>query len=69
VRVSQAALFPCRSRGDIFASLGDYTMAIVNYSQTIKLNPDDEKTYFQRASIFEKTGMLYFDASSFDNGL
>jgi len=44
-------------------------MAIVNYSQTIKLNPDDEKTYFQRASIFEKTGMLYFDASSFDNGL
>ena len=47
-----------RSRADIFAQLGDYTMAIVNYSQAIKLTPDDEETYFQRAEIFEKTGSL-----------
>ncbi|CAK8677862.1 unnamed protein product [Clavelina lepadiformis] len=45
-----------RSRADIFATLGDYTMAVVNYSQVIKLAPDNEEPYFQRASIFEKTG-------------
>lgn len=31
-------------------------MAVVNYSQVIKLAPDNEEPYFQRASIFEKTG-------------
>ena len=34
----------------------DYTMAVVNYSQAIKLQPYDPDTYFQRAQIFERTG-------------
>ena len=53
-------LFTCiinfRSRADIYASLGDYTMAIVNYSQAIKIDPQISEAYYQRANIFEKTG-------------
>lgn len=48
--------FLFRSRADIFASLGDYTMAIVNYSQAIKLDPGNSEAFFQRAKLFEKTG-------------
>ncbi|XP_077968120.1 uncharacterized protein LOC120326538 [Styela clava] len=45
-----------RSRADIFASLGDFTMAIVNYTQAVKLSPNDEEAYFQRAQLYEKKG-------------
>ena len=29
-------------------------MAIVNYTQAIKLNPDDYEAYYQRAEMYEK---------------
>lgn len=45
-----------RSRADIFALLGDFTMAIVNYTQAIKFNPTDENAFYQRAQLYEKKG-------------
>ena len=38
----------------IFKDMGDTTMAIVNFSQAIKQNPNDDQTYFQRAEMYEQ---------------
>ncbi len=33
---------------------GDAAMAIVNYTQAIKFNPDDDESYFLRAEMYEQ---------------
>ena len=33
-------------------------MAIVNYSQTIKLDPEDHDAFFKRAEMYEKRGEM-----------
>ena len=33
-------------------------MTIVNYTQAIKLNPDDYEAYYQRAEMYEKVILL-----------
>lgn len=38
-------------------------MAIVNYSQAIKLNPDDADVYYNRAALFEE--VLLNDSTNF----
>ena len=46
-------------------------MAIINYSQAIKLNPDDAEVYYNRAALFkEVTGILpIFKAALLFNAL
>lgn len=34
-------------------------MAIVNYTQTIKLTPDDYEAYYKRAEMYEKVTTVY----------
>ena len=41
-------------RASVFKSLGDVTMAIVNYTQAIKLQPSDSEAYQQRAEMYEQ---------------
>lgn len=43
-----------RARAEIFRRLGDATMAAINYTQAIRLNPDDAEAYFRRAEMYEK---------------
>ena len=38
----------------IFKETGDSTMAIINFTQAIKLNKDDYQSHFQRAEMYEK---------------
>ena len=42
----------CSAR--IYRQFGDTTMSIVNFTQAIKLNPNDYESYFQRAQMYEK---------------
>ena len=41
-------------RANIFRETGDVTLAIVNFSQAIKLDPNDYEAYYQRAQMYEK---------------
>ena len=41
-------------RAQIHRESGDVTMAIVNYTQAIKLDPEDYEAYYQRAEMYEK---------------
>jgi tetratricopeptide (TPR) repeat protein len=43
-------------RAEIYKKQDDITMAIVNYTQAIKLNPRDHEAYFARAECYEKRG-------------
>ena len=43
-----------RSMAEIYMKQDDITMAIVNYTQAIKLNPRDHEAYFARAECYEK---------------
>ena len=47
-------------RAEIYKQQGDSTMAIVNYSHAIKLNPDDADIYYNRAALFEE--VCYFSS-------
>ena len=46
-------------RASIFREQGDVTMAIVNYTQAIKLNPDDYEAYYQRAEMYQAVSEIY----------
>ena len=46
-------------RAQIHREGGDVTMAIVNYTQAIKLDPEDYEAYYQRAEMYEKVIFLY----------
>ena len=50
-----------RSMAEIYKRQDDITMAIVNYTQAIKLNPRDHEAYFARAECYEKVfiGLFY----------
>ena len=41
-------------RATIYRQSGDITMAIVNFTQAIKLDKDDYEAYYQRAEMYEK---------------
>ena len=41
-------------RGDIFRSLGDPAMAIINYSQAIKLDDSDYMAFYNRAETYRE---------------
>ncbi|WAR00024.1 TTC6-like protein [Mya arenaria] len=45
-----------RSMAEIYQKQDDITMAIVNYTQAIKLNPRDHEAFFARAECYEKRG-------------
>ena len=45
-------------RAEIYRNQEDITMAIVNYSQTIKLDPEDHDAFFKRAEMYEKRGEM-----------
>ena len=51
-----------RSMAEIYKKQDDITMAIVNYTQAIKLNPRDHEAYFARAECYEKVcnRLLFF---------
>lgn len=40
----------------MYAERNDTSLAIVNYSQAIKYNPNDYQTYFKRAKMYEARG-------------
>ncbi len=44
------------SRGDILSSRNDVALAIVNYSQSIKYDPNNYEAYYKRAKMYEKKG-------------
>ncbi|XP_028413242.1 uncharacterized protein LOC114536089 isoform X2 [Dendronephthya gigantea] len=44
------------SKAEIYKKQGDSTMAILNYSQAIKLNPGDADVYYNRAALFLDKG-------------
>lgn len=41
-------------RAAIYREEGDVTMSIVNFTQAIKMNPNDHDAYYQRAEMYEK---------------
>ena len=41
-------------RAEIYKKQDDITMAIVNYTQAIKLNPQDHEAVYARAACYEK---------------
>ena len=42
------------NRAEIYRKVDDITMAIINYTQAIKVNPQDHEAYFRRAQMYEK---------------
>ena len=46
-------------RAEIYRKQGDITMAIVNYTQAIKMNPTDHDAYFQRAEMYEQVRRVF----------
>ncbi|KAJ3184569.1 cytochrome c oxidase subunit 1 [Geranomyces variabilis] len=47
-------------KGRIYQELGAVKMAVVNYSQVIKLKPYDADAYLQRASLFEQENEMVY---------
>ncbi|XP_033743076.1 uncharacterized protein LOC117329299 isoform X6 [Pecten maximus] len=45
-----------RSMAEIYRKQGEITMAVINYTQAVKLNPLDHEAYYQRALMYEKRG-------------
>jgi Tfp pilus assembly protein PilF len=45
-------------RAEIYKQEGDSTMAIINYSQAIKLEPEDANIHYRRASLFEEVHLI-----------
>lgn len=43
-------------RGDICVEKHDIPLAIVNYSQAIKYNPNDYQAFYKRAKMYELKG-------------
>ncbi len=48
-------------RAQIYRESGDVTMAIVNFTQAIKLDPEDYEAYYQRAEMYEKVSRVFWD--------
>ena len=46
-------------RAEIYRRQGDVTMAIVNYTQAIKLKPTDHNAYYQRAEMYEMVSVCF----------
>ena len=46
-------------RAEIYREKEDITMAIVNYTQTIKLDPEDHDAFFKRAEMYEKVMIVF----------
>lgn len=42
------------SRAEIYKQRGETTLALFNYTQAIKVKPDDAEIYFKRAKMYEK---------------
>jgi tetratricopeptide (TPR) repeat protein len=40
------------NRGNAYADLGQYQLAIENYNQAISLKPDCIKAYYNRATVY-----------------
>ena len=51
------------NRAMIFKETGDSTMAIINFTQAIKLNKDDYQSHFQRAEMYEKVRNYFYHHS------
>ncbi|XP_046576439.1 LOW QUALITY PROTEIN: uncharacterized protein LOC124284394 [Haliotis rubra] len=47
-----------RSMAEIYRRQNDITMAIVNYTQALKLNPHDHEAFFRRAEMYEQRGEM-----------
>lgn len=47
------------SRAQIFTSMGDLTMAIMNFTQTVKLDPQDHEAFFKRAELYEAVSYIF----------
>ena len=62
-----ASFLKCPSyyRARIFRAQGDITMAIVNYTQAIKLDKTDYESFFQRAEMYEKVSMSFSKFTEF----
>lgn len=45
-----------QKRGDLYALKNDSALAIVNYAQAIKYNPNDYQAYYKRAKMYESRG-------------
>ncbi|XP_021358969.1 uncharacterized protein LOC110454008, partial [Mizuhopecten yessoensis] len=45
-----------RSMAEIYRKQGEITMAVINFTQAVKLNPLDHEAYYQRALMYEKRG-------------
>ncbi|XP_064192367.1 uncharacterized protein ttc6 isoform X1 [Anguilla rostrata] len=43
-----------KSKAEIYRAKGDTTQAILNYTQAIKCQPEDDENYFRRAKMFEE---------------
>ncbi|XP_078601975.1 uncharacterized protein LOC144876496 isoform X1 [Branchiostoma floridae x Branchiostoma japonicum] len=54
-----------RSRAEVYRKQDDYTSAIVNYTQAIKLQPDDHEAYYYRAEMYEKKGDMLLALEDF----
>ncbi len=53
-------ILPFFHRAQIYRESGDVTMAIVNFTQAIKLDPEDYEAYYQRAEMYEKVSARIF---------
>ncbi|TPX57923.1 hypothetical protein PhCBS80983_g03494 [Powellomyces hirtus] len=49
-----------QTKGRLYQELGAVKMAVVNYSQVIKLKPHDADAYFQRAALFEQENEMVY---------
>uniref|UniRef100_A0A8C1Z8C3 Tetratricopeptide repeat domain 6 n=1 Tax=Cyprinus carpio TaxID=7962 RepID=A0A8C1Z8C3_CYPCA len=46
------------STAEIYKQRGETTLALFNYTQAIKVKPDDAEIYFKRAKMYEKMGEI-----------
>lgn len=46
------------SRAEIYKQRGETTLALINYTQAVKVKPDDAEIYFKRAKMYEKIGEI-----------
>ncbi len=69
LRVTKNNYLAHHDRGQAYAELGQYQLAIEDYNEAIRLKADSDSTYYDRGSLYVRHGQYQFAVEDFNKAI